>query len=423
MKKILSIIIFILTFALILSGCNKDNNKSKVTDNSKELFAISNSSNGFKNIKQSKWGFIDKTGKIIVNPIYDSVHNSSEGLAVVLIKNKYGYVDYNGELVIKNKFQLATDFKNGLARVYVDFKGGIINKNGDYILKPTYNSIGNFSDGLASISKNSKYGFINTNGKIVIKPTLIAVQDFGDGMSLVTLQNHQYTFIDKKGDNIFKQNFDKAFSFQENLADVNINNKWGFINTKGDLVIKPQFKFINGPFSSGFVIVQNGTLPNPQYEYINKKGNHIFQPNLKYANPFSNGLALASIDGINYEYINAKEMSPIDKIYKTFKIDKIKVIINSSKFKVSLDTTNVKIYETVKFNLIGVKQTAKMNSAKVLTVEKYDNTLNGNYDTGNDNISIKNYKTANNQIKSYIFIEPGDEEKIYEYDFTLKIAP
>ncbi|WP_187115197.1 hypothetical protein [Clostridium tyrobutyricum] len=45
---------------------------------------------------------------------------------------------------------------------------------------------------------------------------------------------------------------------------------------------------------------------DPQYEYINKVGNYIFKPNLKYAQLFSNNLALVSTDKINFEYINSK---------------------------------------------------------------------------------------------------------------------
>ncbi|MFL0195850.1 tetratricopeptide repeat protein [Clostridium sp. WILCCON 0269] len=118
-----------------------------------------------------------------------------------------------------------------------------------------------------------------------------------------------------------------------------------------------------------------------------------------------------------------KRTSSIHKIYEQYNIDNSKVIVNSPKFKVSWNKTNVKIGEKIKFSATGIVQTAKMNSVKVLTVESYDNNLVGAYVIQSDEIKIANFKTKNNKIKSYIFIMPENEDKIYEYDFILTVIP
>ncbi|HEC1792471.1 TPA: WG repeat-containing protein [Campylobacter lari] len=45
-----------------------------------------------------KWGFIDKNGEIIINPIFDNVSNFKENLASVNLNGKWDFIDKNGNL-------------------------------------------------------------------------------------------------------------------------------------------------------------------------------------------------------------------------------------------------------------------------------------------------------------------------------------
>ena len=51
-----------------------------------------------------KFGFIDKTGKLVIPAQFDDAEPFSKGLAVVKIKGKYGFIDKAGKLVIPAKF-------------------------------------------------------------------------------------------------------------------------------------------------------------------------------------------------------------------------------------------------------------------------------------------------------------------------------
>src|SRR5438552_1932761 len=41
----------------------------------------------------SKYGFIDRSGKVIIKPQFDLTFQFSEGLAAIQIKGKWGYID------------------------------------------------------------------------------------------------------------------------------------------------------------------------------------------------------------------------------------------------------------------------------------------------------------------------------------------
>ncbi len=46
-----------------------------------------------------KYGYIDKTGKYVINPQFDYAGSFSEGLAVVEIGGKWGYIDKTGKFI------------------------------------------------------------------------------------------------------------------------------------------------------------------------------------------------------------------------------------------------------------------------------------------------------------------------------------
>lgn len=58
------------------------------------------------------WGFVDKDGKIVIEPQYQEAKSFSNGLAAVKINGKWGYIDESGELVIEASFEDANDFND-----------------------------------------------------------------------------------------------------------------------------------------------------------------------------------------------------------------------------------------------------------------------------------------------------------------------
>ena len=66
----------------------------------------------------AKYGFIDKTGKVIIQPQFDLTLGFSEGLAAVQVGKKWGYIDTTGKMVIGlQDLSFTKPFHDGLARV------------------------------------------------------------------------------------------------------------------------------------------------------------------------------------------------------------------------------------------------------------------------------------------------------------------
>jgi hypothetical protein len=90
----------------------------------------------------NKYGFIDKTGNVAVEPKYDRTFEFSEGLAAVLVDGKWGYIDKTGRMVIApRELHSAESFKHGVASVVTkDGKHGYIDKTGKYVWEPARQS-------------------------------------------------------------------------------------------------------------------------------------------------------------------------------------------------------------------------------------------------------------------------------------------
>ncbi len=73
-------------------------------------------SEGFAAVKNNgKWGYLDSTGKIFVEPKYMEAMSFHYGFAVVSNGNDYGFIDTSEKLAIPMIYEGASNFSEGLA--------------------------------------------------------------------------------------------------------------------------------------------------------------------------------------------------------------------------------------------------------------------------------------------------------------------
>jgi serine/threonine-protein kinase len=247
-----------------------------------------------------KYGYIDQTGRVVIQPQFDSADDFSEGMAVIRIGKKYGFIDKKGELLIPPQFDFTLDFSEGLAMVNIDNKYGYISKNGQFVIPPKFDDASDFYEGLTMVAIDNKYGYIGKNGQFVIPPQFDDAWDFLEGLARVKIDN-KYGYIGKSGQFVIPPQFDDAWSFSEGLAMVKIDNKYGYIGKSGQLIISPQFD-IAGEFSEGLAMVNIGRVKINKYGYISQSGQFIIPLQFDIAGEFSEGLAIVKIDN-KYGYI------------------------------------------------------------------------------------------------------------------------
>jgi len=249
------------------------------------------------NLEQDKWGYIDKTGQIVIKPQFDNAENFSEGLARVKVGDKYGYIDKTGQIVIKPQFDRAGNFSEGLAEVKVGDKYGYIDKTGQVVITPQFDDTHPFSEGLAQVKVGDKCSYIDKMGRVVIAPQFDTAWRFSDGLAYVIIGG-KYGYIDKTGRVVIAPQFNNIVGeFSNGLAYVKIGGefgwtskpdggKYGYIDKTGQMVIAPQFDTA-WRFSDGLAYVKIGD----KYGYIDKTGRVVITPQFSSAGSFSEGLA------------------------------------------------------------------------------------------------------------------------------------
>ncbi|MCL1884133.1 MAG: WG repeat-containing protein [Defluviitaleaceae bacterium] len=170
---------------------------------------------------------------------------------------------------------------------------GFKNEYGEIIIQAQYYDTSGFFDGLAFVigQEGREYltGYIDSEGNLVIPlPTAIGGSSFSEGFAFVTLREwdfnnedermHMYVlpgplvFINKKGENVFSQEFLIAAPFSEGFASVrSLDRNVIFINSMGVNAFGMEFRSA-GCFVDGYANVK---LIDGTYTHIDREGNIV----------------------------------------------------------------------------------------------------------------------------------------------------
>ena len=142
---------------------------------------------------KGKTGFMDRTGKIVIEPQFEDAENFVDGLAPVRVHseettwcpreasgsrkgftNKWGYIDKTGKMVIPPQFESAEPFSEGLAAIQNCDEAFFIDKTGRKVVAGDFRYASSFAGGLARVDVMTKdgwmSGYIDKSGKTIWGP-------------------------------------------------------------------------------------------------------------------------------------------------------------------------------------------------------------------------------------------------------------
>jgi len=191
---------------------------------------------------------IDKDGVVqgIFSKSLESAGLCSENLIAICENGNYSYYSIRGDKLF-GAYEEAGTFTNGLAAVKAGGKWGIIDSKGNYVINPKYEDVklddqGEYICNSVIIAKeNSQYqlydskwnavkGFSCDNMDIPTKDGIIAFMSDG-----------KWGFVDTKGKVVIEPQYDKAKSFSNGLAAVCKDGLWGFIDREGNIALAYQY--------------------------------------------------------------------------------------------------------------------------------------------------------------------------------------
>ena len=254
---------------------------------SKEIENLSlDKSNLYPIGENDNWGFANSKGETVISPIYEQVDFFRNGLALVKKDGKFGFIKKDGSWHIKAKYDSATSFISNCTSVTIKDNTFFINRQGRKMRVNECYSIDAGGCKNVIAADPNKY-FMLVNGKYeleyrysikidasnyvgVIDTSNLRIDEvipFGnthvlvkknDKYGLFDVWSHRRIIIDENTSlnhkseahsqlsNLIKFKYDDVIfkRFHENevkYAKVRIKDKYGVIDSKGDLVLGVEF--------------------------------------------------------------------------------------------------------------------------------------------------------------------------------------
>lgn len=251
-----------------------DFNKSIIFDNKYLDIKSVYSSSKYAVKIDKKYQIVDRQGKIISKLEFDDVKDIDGEQIIYKEKNKYGISNINGEKIIPAEYEDIMFINNNYFIAQKDEKYGIISTDNNVEIEFKYDAIdySKKSGILIATWEHEKYDLYNS--ELQLKLTVNEVEMEEDYMKVIladdtkfynfkfeeissnkiwtnnTLfaseKNGKYGFVDSKGNVVIDYQYDEVTEYNKyGFAGVKVNELWGAINLKGETVVKPKYNLNN----------------------------------------------------------------------------------------------------------------------------------------------------------------------------------
>ncbi len=231
------------------------------------------------------WGFIDRSGKIVVDAKYDQVNDFDEyGYSTVTKDQKFGIVNKDVSEVLPAEYSKISDVNDG-------FRIGI-KDNDSYIFDTTMKcvyakkgvAIGGYGDGLFSFSQSIGsgttakvlWGYMDTNFNVVIPPKYLQTSDFKKDKAVVLNSDKESVLIDKTGAELFKSKMQLTFDGVNSLISKDdLTSKVAILDLSGKVLVDYKYTAIAGGADGQYVVFTEKTATATKCGLIDRTGKSI----------------------------------------------------------------------------------------------------------------------------------------------------
>jgi hypothetical protein len=236
-------------------------------------------------LTDSRWGYIDKAGMFVIQPSFSQAFRfQSNGRAVAGRGDKVGLIDRTGSFITEPVYSYINEYKEGLA-VAVDDTGYVVLDINGKAISDKYQYISDYSGERAAFSVRGQdgsafYGYLDQTGKPVIEPCYMSVTAFEAGRAMVKLADGVHAIIDRDGKTIKTLDIWQAAGFSDGIAAFSVypGGKFGYMDTEGNVAIKPAFTSAGDFVDGRAAAAVPGNGGSEIYGLIDRKGRFVILP-------------------------------------------------------------------------------------------------------------------------------------------------
>jgi len=252
--------------------------------------------------REEHWGLLNFDGTLIAHPKYDTILPFRKRRALVKQLDFWGLVDDQNQWIIlpyEESLQYINDdlyvstrgyhikffdrhgkhFKSittsySLLGEYILIKGefgkyGLLDYSGNSITSIAYDTITEISDSnLFSISIDGLNGVIDAQERVIVPvdSSLQKIVGIAEGKIGVKIDD-KYGFLNTSGQLIISNRYDNIRLFSEGYAAYQLNDHWGFVDDRENLIIQPLYDDVFPFYKSVAAVKKNGL-----WGFINNDG-------------------------------------------------------------------------------------------------------------------------------------------------------
>jgi hypothetical protein len=202
------------------------------------------------------------------------------------------FIDKDGNTLFERNTpkRAVGSFNDGVALVSCD-SPYYVDKTGRRLTEDPFKAFGRFSGGRGIVVSGGRYGYIDVSGNNIRPVQYLDASRFMDGYAQVLVEGDGWQWIDTSGDRVAEPHFNENGStplhvkpfddpwetrpvrtipphFKEGFCSVMVNGKWGYVNTKCQVVIPPTYSHASS-FFNGVAAVEG---ENGKWGFIDSAG-------------------------------------------------------------------------------------------------------------------------------------------------------
>ncbi len=241
-----------------------------VPDTNKDLFICTYDVNYENETYQTK--VINQTGAEIltnyqnVQPIENSVNSDVwyENNSLKFEQNgKYGLIDFSGKVILNPEYDNIYSLSGVEKNIVIEQNGlkGLVNTSmGEVIIRPEYTEITTLTDSYENgyiVQKNGKYGVIGADSKVIFEPVYDEIKKVAANGYYVVTQNGKTALVNSLGETKLDAGFNSIEEINGENMTITLNGAYGVINVDGTSIINPEYQDLKYIYGTHYIAKKN----------------------------------------------------------------------------------------------------------------------------------------------------------------------
>ncbi len=189
----------------------------------------------------NKWGLINSNGRVEVKPIYELISEFDHfGYAIMQKNHLVGMLDKFGNEVIPARYKELKVLDSTLVAAVENSDWKVMDHKGNTVVPEGYEEIEVWNKEYIAFRQKGQWGIVNQKGQLLVKPAYDEVI-LELGRYFIVRRGEFLGLVSLAGNLILDCKSVEVKSFNEDLIFYRQNEKWGAVNSKGRVLLKPLY--------------------------------------------------------------------------------------------------------------------------------------------------------------------------------------